>query len=298
MIRVMTRSFAPPTAKMSCRSAPDDRRGHRRSFRLALVIAIGLVAVPGFLRPVSGQDSARDLVTVDLELVLAIDASASVDWKEFWLQRDGLAAAFRHETVVGAIEAAGDHGIAVTLVQWSGTGRQSTVVGWTHIRDRRTSEAFSDRIALTGRALTGMTDIGGAIDFSSFRLAANRFRGRRQVIDVSGDGSGRPDVSRQARDRAVARGITINGLVIYSEDIDLAELADIELRAHYADNVIGGHGAFLMSADGFSDFAIAIRRKLVREILGPALSRPDHHVSPPEHRRAAAMTGTSRRPAE
>lgn len=261
-------------------------------------IVIGLVAAPAFPGPVSGQDAARDIVAVDLELVLAIDASASVDWKEFWLQRDGLAAAFRHENVIGAIEAAGDHGIAVTLVQWSGTGRQSTVVGWTHIRDRRTSEAFSDRIALTGRALTGMTDIGGAIDFSSSRLAANRFHGRRQVIDVSGDGSDRPDETRQARDRAVARGITINGLVIYSEDIDLAELADIELHAHYEQNVIGGHGAFLMSADGFSDFAVAIRRKLVREILGPALSRLDRTVSPSERRRAAAVNGTERGPAE
>lgn len=210
---------------------------------------------------------------VDLELVLAIDTSTSVDATEFRLQRDGLADAFRHPDVVGAIEAAGDLGIAVTVVQWSGRARQRTVVDWMHMRNGGEAAQFADRIAAAPRKIEGMTDIAGAVDFGVARLNDNAFTGRRQVIDISGDGSSDATRSEMARNRAVARGITVNGLVIYNEDIDLAELAKIDVRDHYANHVIGGVGAFMMTAADFEDFRVAIRRKLVREITGPATAR-------------------------
>ena len=230
---------------------------------------------------IAGSGNGRDAAAqpsqpVDLELVLAIDTSTSVDKAEFALQRQGLADAFLHPEVTGAIQAAGDLGIAVTVVEWSGRNRQQAVVDWVHVRGLESAAALSARISVVPRAVNGMTDIAGAIRFSVSRIENNAYDGRRRVIDVSGDGSSDPARSRRERDLAIARGITINGLVIYNEDVDLAELANIDLRDHYANNVIGGNGAFMMTAEDFEDFRAAIRRKLVREITGPATARNRH----------------------
>lgn len=213
---------------------------------------------------------AQAVQAVDLELVLAIDVSTSVDAAEFELQRQGLSRAFLHPDVVGAVGAAGDLGIAVAVIQWSGRGRQHLSVDWTHIIDAASAAGLARRIAAAPRSIDGMTAIGDAIDFSAAALTDNGYRGQRQVIDVSGDGTGDAARSAAARDRAVARGIIVNGLVIDNEDIDLGELAKLDVRAHYANHVIGGFGAFLMNATDFVDFRTVIRRKLVREIIGPA----------------------------
>ena len=220
--------------------------------------------------PLAGH--AQSSQPVDLELVLAIDASTSVDTEEFTLQRQGLSEAFRHPDVVSAVRAAGDLGIAVTLVQWSGVGRQHTSVDWTLVTDLDSAARLSAEIQAAPRSIQGMTDIGDALNYSVVSLENNFYQGRRQVIDVSGDGSGNADAARAARDRAVVRGITVNGLVIDNEDIDLGELAKLDVRAHYANHVIGGFGAFLMNATDFVDFKVAIRRKLIREITGPAIA--------------------------
>lgn len=219
--------------------------------------------------------AAQPTRQVELELVLAVDTSTSVDDTEFSLQREGLAAAFVAADVLSAIRAAGDLGIAVALVHWSGVGRQHLVVDWTLIREAADGLGFSRAVAAAPRASIGMTDIGGAIAFALEAIETNAFSGRRRVIDVSGDGSS--DAARVAaeRDRAVARGATINGLVIENEDIDLGELAKIDVREHYADHVIGGVGAFMMTARDFEDFATVIRRKLIREIAGPATAMSD-----------------------
>lgn len=232
------------------------------------IVSAGVLA---FLFLVSSPNlRAQTLQVVDLELVLAIDVSTSVDAAEFELQRQGLSQAFLHPDVVGAVSAAGDLGIAVALVQWSGRGRQHLSVDWSLVTDAASAATFANRIAAAPRSIEGMTAIGDAIDFSAAALAANTFQGRRLVIDVSGDGTGQAARSAAARDRAVARGITVNGLVIDNEDIDLGELAKLDVRAHYSNHVIGGFGAFLMNATDFVDFRTVIRRKLVREIIGPA----------------------------
>ncbi|MEM1047840.1 MAG: DUF1194 domain-containing protein [Pseudomonadota bacterium] len=233
--------------------------------RLAAALALAYsLALPGL--------AAAD-EPVDLELVLAIDASTSVDTDEFNLQRAGLAAAFRHPDVIGAIHAAGERGVAITLLQWSGRGRQRVSVDWTLIRDAASASRLADRIDVAPRLVTGLTDIAGAVRYSLSLLQDNGFRGYRQVIDVSGDGSGDAPSAELARNAAIARGVTVNGLVIYNEDIDLGALAKLDIRNHYADHVIGGPGAFLMTADDFVDFQVAIRRKLVREIMGPATAQ-------------------------
>lgn len=218
-------------------------------------------------------DDAGAQQPVELELVLAIDASTSVDPQEFRLQREGLAAAFVHPQVINAIRSLGGNGIAVTVIQWAGTGQQTTSVPWTQIRGADGAAVFSSMIESAPRAVSGMTDIGNVIRYAAQSIASGAFSGRRRVIDISGDGAGDQAGSSLARDQAVKAGIVINGLVIHNEDYDLGELGKQDIREHYQNHVIGGAGAFLMTAADFEDFRIAIRRKLVREILGPLTAR-------------------------
>ena len=207
---------------------------------------------------------------VALELVLAVDTSTSVDADEFELQRRGLAEAFAHPDLIAVIEGMGDIGIAVTLVEWAGTDDQGTIVDWTLVNSRVSALQFSRNISNAPRVFYGMTDIGSVIRYSVAQIENNAFVGNRKVIDVSGDGSSSVDTSETERDRAIARGITINGLVIFNKEYDLGELAEVDLIQHYSNRVIGGNGAFLMTAKNFETFRIAIKNKLLREILGTA----------------------------
>lgn len=206
---------------------------------------------------------------VELELVLAIDTSTSVDEDEFLLQRNGVAAAFRHPQVLAAIDGLGTAGMAVSVVQWSGAAKQRLAVEWTHINNRRSAFAFAQRVEGMARAIRGFTDIGAAIEFSVAALETNRYDGRRLAIDVSGDGTSDRNDPAQARDRAILKGMTVNGLVIHSIEYDLGDLARFDLFNHYRDRVIGGPGAFLLNAESFRTFATSMREKLYREIAGP-----------------------------
>jgi len=202
---------------------------------------------------------------VDLELILAVDASGSVDEGEFELQTRGLAEAFRDPAVGAALAAYAPGGAALSLMQWSGRGQQVVTVDWTLVRDGAAADAFADAIAGAGRRLLGETAIAEALAFAIDQLERNRFAGARRVIDLSGDGAanagGDPEA---ARDAAVALGMTINGLAILNE----APVLDY----YYAERVVGGPGAFTMIAKDYQDFAQAIRRKLLREIEGAGLA--------------------------
>ena len=221
--------------------------------------------------PVAGR--AQQGQIVDLELVLAIDTSTSVDVAEFDLQRDGLASAFRHRDVIRAIGNAGPNGVAVSIIEWAGGSSQNTVIGWTLVRDRKDAYLLAAQIAAIKREVEGFTNVAHAISVSAASILNNRFKGLRMVIDVSGDGTGNDYRTSLARDQAVARGIVVNGLVIHNVEYDLGDLATTELTVFYRQNVIGGQGAFLMKAGSFSDFKVAIRKKLVREITGPGMVR-------------------------
>ena len=210
---------------------------------------------------------------VALELVLAVDTSTSVDEREFELQRRGLADAFSHPDLIAVIEGMGDFGIAVALIEWAGTGQQEIVVDWSLINSRDTSLNFANKVRSANRPLQGMTDIGSVLQFSIDEFDRNDFNGNRRVIDVSGDGTSSVDTSEVQRDRAISRGITINGLVIFNKEYDLGELAEIDLIQHYSNRVIGGPGAFLMTAQNFEDFREAILNKLLREILGTTTAK-------------------------
>ncbi len=231
-------------------------RGRRwPRLKVAILILGWLAAAPG----------AR-AEPVELELVLAVDSSFSVDREEFDLQMKGLASAFGDPRVIAAIRASGENGIAVCLVQWAGNWGQIMALDWTAVRDAESAGTFARLLQGTPRLIVGAsTSITGALKFSMRQFEPNRFEGRRMVIDVSGDGRHNQSTGPAIqRDLAVNMGITINGLAILNEDQ--------QLDRYYRDHVIGGAGAFVMTTDSYRDFASAIVRKLVREISGPPLA--------------------------
>ncbi len=204
---------------------------------------------------------------VELELVLAVDASYSITDAEFALQMRGLVEAFRSPALADALGAA-PGGIAVTLLQWSGTAAGAVqAVPWTAISDGTEARAFAQRLAAAGRQVaSGPTALGYAIEAAMRLFEANGFAGRRLAIDVSGDGRANQGVPPSlARDRAVAKGIVVNGLAIEAEEPGLLD--------YYRARVIGGDGAFALAARDHADFAPAILGKLIREITGRPLAR-------------------------
>ena len=211
-------------------------------------------------------------VEVDLELVLAVDVSRSIDEEEAALQRDGYVAAFRHPSVIDAIRHGPLGRIAVAYLEWGEYGSTSVVADWTMISDGPSAEALADRLRRSARLVSSRTSISGALDVAAVMLDGNEFSGRRRVIDVSGDGANNSgDLVNLARDRTVARGITINGLPILNQRESPGGFQQIEsLDLYYRDCVIGGPGAFYVVAKDFNDFARAILRKLILEIAGAA----------------------------
>ena len=207
---------------------------------------------------------------VDLELVLAVDVSGSVDSYEARLQRQGYLRALVHPRVIRAITSGEHRKIAVTYVEWAGVHYQSTVVDWTVLRDAASARAFAGRIAKAPYMREYWTSISGAIEFSIKRFAANPHKGARRVIDISGDG---PNNSGRAlapiRARALKMGIVINGLpIVNNRPQPWGGPPPRNLDRYYAQKVIGGPGAFTIVARGFEDFGRAVRIKLVREIAG------------------------------
>jgi len=214
---------------------------------------------------------AAQAETVDLLLVLAADVSRSIDDAEFNLQRKGYAAALSDPRVLSAIVGGQHHAIATTFIEWSGAGDQNVVVDWTVIRDDEAAGAMAATILSAPRSFVGRTSISAALDFSMERLAAAPIEADKHIIDVSGDGtsnSGRGVA--EARDDAVAKGVTINGLAIINTNANPGYAFHTNppggLPKYYQDNVIGGPGAFLLVVENFETFADAITRKLMSEI--------------------------------
>ncbi len=213
--------------------------------------------------------SAAD-VAVDLELVLAVDISHSMDDEEQRLQRNGYIAAFRHPEVQTAIRAGRHRRIAVAYVEWAGTGRRLLTVPWTLVGGAETAERFAARLEAAPLQGASRTSVSGALEFSARLFEGNGYTGVRRVIDVSGDGPNNmgPRVDT-TRDALVARGIVINGLPIMLKPSFMAGFADVsELNHYYQDCVIGGLGAFLVTVHKTSEFPGAIRRKLILEMSG------------------------------
>ena len=219
--------------------------------RLLAIVTI----VVAFALPARAQQA-----TTDLLLVLAVDASGSVNQTRFDLQKQGYVAAFRHPQVLNAILSGATQSIAVTVTQWTGPTLQVQVVPWTLIKDQATAYAFAAAVDAAPRQLfSGGTSISGAIDHSLLLLASAPFKGLRRTIDVSGDGSNnRGRLVTLARDDAVRAGVVINGLPILS--------LEPYLDRYYFEQVIGGPGSFMIPAESYDTFAAAVLKKLIREI--------------------------------
>jgi hypothetical protein len=218
----------------------------------------------------SGAAQVQRLTPVDLELVLAVDVSGSVDDEEARLQRDGYVTALTSPEVVGAITSGMLGRIAVTYMEYAGAIFSEVVVGWTLIDSPAKAEAFAQKVAAAPIRTERMTSIAHAIDFALPLFARNSFEGTRRVIDVSGDGPNNNGVLVvEARDRAFAMGVTVNGLPIINGRISPSGWPQMEnLDWYYQDCVITGRASFIVVANDFPDFARAIRRKLVLEIAG------------------------------
>ena len=224
-----------------------------------------LALAPSQFAPAHGAEP------VDLLLVLASDVSRSVDHPKFMLQREGYAAAISNAQVLDAIRE-GPHGkIAVSFVEWSGFGAQKLVVGWSMIDGPATARRFGDQLVELPRSFADRTSISGGLEFSAQQFDSAPFEAGRHTIDVSGDGTNNAGREvRLARDEALAKGITINGLVILS-DRQMPWNAEHTnppggLEKYYRDNVIGGPGAFVLVAEDFQSFGRAIIKKMIAEI--------------------------------
>ncbi|SMF60562.1 Protein of unknown function [Tistlia consotensis] len=206
---------------------------------------------------------------LDLLLVLAVDASGSVDDGEYALQLGGIAAALRAPEVQQAIAEGARGSIAVNLAVWSEANRPKDSSGWQRIDGPASAERVAQLIErFPRRVVRGGTGIGKALQYAAWQIGQSGLAADRKVIDVSGDGSETPfrewslDIA-QGRAFALLRGITINGLAIVQDEPGLAD--------YYRRHLIGGAGAFVEVASGYADFAAAIRRKLIREIEGRPL---------------------------
>lgn len=232
-----------------------------RRFVLAGLLALGLAPALA---------SAEE---VDLELVLAVDASGSVDDTEYQLQIQGIAEAFRDEAVQSAIGSGPSGRIAVAIVIWADGTLPKDESPWFVVGDRPSALTFADAVSQFPRRVEGGTGIGSAVAYSVRLIADNRFTAPRRVVDVSGDGVETPAREEttillpQARMMANAHDVVVNGLAIINEVHDLDN--------YYRDNVIIGHDSFVMKSRNYEDFKEAIRSKLLREIsarialLGP-----------------------------
>ncbi|MBI1245764.1 MAG: DUF1194 domain-containing protein [Alphaproteobacteria bacterium] len=196
----------------------------------------------------------------DLNLVLAVDCSRSVDAVRYRLQAEGYAAAFRNERVRRAILGGREKRIAIAMTHWGGQRVQHVAVDWTLLDGRPALDAFAARLAVQPRLTEDdATALGAAIDHGRLLLECCPFASVRQVIDISGDGSNNQGkLARYARDEAVAVDIGINGLPILTLEPNLDSI--------YRAEVIGGPGAFVVPVRRYADFAAALANKLVREI--------------------------------
>lgn len=225
-------------------------------FVLTLMLAVA--------RPAEAQ------TVVDVELVLAVDISYSMDLDEQRLQREGYVAALLDPEIHKAIAAGPNGRIAVTYFEWAGQFIQKTIVPWTIIDGPEAAKKFVDELQKTPPARDRMTSITGAMEYSARMLERSPYNGARRVVDISGDGPNNSGgLVTTMRDRLIDGGVVINGLPIMlkvsstNSQFDLANLDE-----YYVDCVIGGPGAFMIPIKDKSEFLPATRRKLLLEISG------------------------------
>ncbi|QDC11619.1 DUF1194 domain-containing protein [Oceanicola sp. D3] len=225
----------------------------------AFLLSFLLLTAPATAQPIE----------VDVELALMVDVSRSMTPNEVEIQRRGYAEAILSDEVMTAVQSGLLGAIAVTYVEWAGNYTQREIVPWTIIQTPDDARAFAEALSQTFAGGMRRTSISGAIEYAADSMERNAFTGLRRVIDVSGDGPNNQGTHVEpARNAALAKGIVINGLPLMTNE-GLGGTWDIGgLDLYYRDCVIGGAGAFVIPVHEWSEFASAVRRKLVLEIAG------------------------------
>jgi hypothetical protein len=232
----------------------------------AAIAAAAGIAAPNLVQRNTAQSNA---VPVDVELVLAVDISYSMDPEEQALQREGYIAALTSNEFMQALKQ-GMHGkVSVTYFEWAGQSEQRVVVPWRLIEGPESADAFAGEIAAAPMRRAARTSISGALLFGAYLFEGSGYRGLRRVIDVSGDGTNNngPLVAL-TRDDVLAKGITINGLPIMLNRPNFGGVDLAELDIYYEDCVVGGPGSFVIAIREREKFKEAIRTKLILEVAG------------------------------
>ncbi len=207
---------------------------------------------------------------VDVELILAVDVSRSMDSDEILLQREGYKAALQHPKVLHAIRSGLHRRIAVTYIEWADSGRAKVTVPWMIIDSAESARAFSDALSKSELVRMRRTSIGDALVFAADQFDNNLYTGNRRVIDISGDGRSNSGLSlAAARQLVVSRGITINGLpILLKRNLSYSTGKSSRIDVYYEDCVIGGPGAFIVPVKALDEFIDAIRKKIILEVAG------------------------------
>ena len=244
------------------------------------------IAAPGPSNHFSQQRADKEATpSVDVELVLAVDVSYSMDMDELAIQREGYAQAIISKEFLQALKT-GPHGkISVTYFEWAASSDQKIIIPWRVIDGPETADAVANEIMKTPIRRASRTSISGAIYFAMPLFDENPYRGLRRVIDISGDGpnnNGLPVIG--ARDEALSKGIVINGLPIMVKEPSYSTMDIDNLDWYYEDCVIGGPGSFVVSIKDREKFKEAIRTKLLLEVAGRTPERPVVPVADKEPR--------------
>ena len=234
------------------------------------------IAAPNPQSRLGHQSAAKDdAPLVDVELVLAVDVSYSMDMDELAIQREGYAQAIISKEFLQALKALPNGKISVTYFEWAASSDQKIIIPWRVIDGPETADAVAEEILKTPIRRASRTSISGAIYFAMPLFDENPYRGLRRVIDISGDGpnnNGSP--ATVARDIALSKGITINGLPIMVKEPSYSTMDIENLDFYYEDCVIGGPGSFVVSIKDRDKFKDAIRTKLLLEVAGRTPERP------------------------
>jgi hypothetical protein len=243
-------------------------------------VSIGAACVAGLLAgvaeltaaPVNGRPDpqvSEKEASVDVELILAVDVSYSMDLDELAIQREGYAQAIVSPEFLQALKNGPNGRIAVTYFEWAASGDQKIIIPWRLVDGPESADAVAAEIMKTPIRRASRTSISGAIYFAMPLFDQDPYRGLRRVIDISGDGpnnNGAPVTL--ARDEALAKGITINGLPIMVKEPSYSTMDIENLDWYYKDCVIGGQGSFVVTIKSRDEFKEAIRTKLLLEVAG------------------------------
>jgi len=245
----------------------------------------GIAAPKAANQPGARSAEKENTPAVDVELVLAVDVSYSMDLDELAVQREGYAQAIVSKEFLQALRSLPNGKISVTYFEWAASSDQKIIIPWRVIDGPETADAVADEILKTPIRRASRTSISGAIYFALPLFEANPYRGLRRVIDISGDGpnnNGAPIIP--AREAALAKGITINGLPIMVKEPSLSTMDIENLDWYYEDCVIGGPGSFVVAIKDREKFKEAIRTKLLLEVAGLMPDRPVIPVAEKEPR--------------